>query len=620
MRKRSHTDNGARKSLFSFQKSSKGPPKSTAMRERSQSSGRDAFLESMMALEKLTSPLSGNGLKSFTFNAEESERFNSFLRMKKEGLPIFATEIPFAFVQIKDQVERGMQVTEHVTKFLERLADLEKKYAKELDSFVQDEMKLLQAMQTADGMKSTWKAWISLLHQTNNISQAHHMFANEVKASSIENMKSFREVGNAQLKAIVEKKARITDSMADVRSRIEKSRAKAQKAIQNAPDLSAVKEETKGLQSKDSRKMKKIMDSSVKAYEAAEKYQTDINHGNQALHAYATKEIPEILVEMQSLEELRLKSLKATYSQYANVWKQVSETIHSSTSRMAEAIEQVDSEKDIVRFVQECAAGAYSSEIFQPFEYALDVPVKAMRDLIVATTRNASANAVFRTTLDELMEKQSEYDDLQLPRIFLHLAKSIELSGGFSRQGIFRISGDHNRIKNVMLRLEGNQYDLLDSPHTAADLLKRWLRELREPLIPTEYYEICIEMGKRYDQLRPQDFYRLLEAFPKTNRMLLEELARIAKCIVANIEDTKMTFHNLAIVIGPNILRLIKPDTQKLLMNAQTETFFVEKMLEHLDLPQPSLVETYELQIGKLERDSSLLQSLDTLEISENDV
>lgn len=38
--------------------------------------------------------------------------------------------------------------------------------------------------------------------------------------------------------------------------------------------------------------------------------------------------------------------------------------------------------------------------------------------------------------------------------------------------------------------------DITD-PNTPSSLLKLWLRELAEPLIPAEYYDACIEVGKR---------------------------------------------------------------------------------------------------------------------------
>jgi hypothetical protein len=64
----------------------------------------------------------------------------------------------------------------------------------------------------------------------------------------------------------------------------------------------------------------------------------------------------------------------------------------------------------------------------------------------------------------------------------------------------------------------------LIDPHVPTSLLKLWLRELAEPLIPTNLYEECLRIGKD-DSLSKEETLskavNLIEGLPEINRNVI---------------------------------------------------------------------------------------------------
>lgn len=82
-----------------------------------------------------------------------------------------------------------------------------------------------------------------------------------------------------------------------------------------------------------------------------------------------------------------------------------------------------------------------------------------------------------------------------VPRILTFLTESILSLQGQRSEGIFRVPGDAECVTELKIRVERGNYDLqgVTDPNVPASLLKLWLRELSDPLIPMSIYDSCIK-------------------------------------------------------------------------------------------------------------------------------
>ncbi|KAL7754482.1 Lipase 5 [Sorochytrium milnesiophthora] len=188
---------------------------------------------------------------------------------------------------------------------------------------------------------------------------------------------------------------------------------------------------------------------------------------------------------------------------------------------------------------------------------------------------------LFGETLDEIMRVQArEYPNLQVPRILPFLASAVISLQGCATEGIFRVPGDADQITELRLRIEKNRYDLkgIVDPNVPAGLLKYWLRDLADPLIPTEFYERCITCADRVDTA-----LQLVEELPTHNRLVAQYMIRFLQIVgdPANTPKTKMTVANIAMVFAPNFLRCPSDNPAQIFENTKHEQTFLRTLIQH---------------------------------------
>jgi hypothetical protein len=101
-------------------------------------------------------------------------------------------------------------------------------------------------------------------------------------------------------------------------------------------------------------------------------------------------------------------------------------------------------------------------------------------------------------------------------------------------------------VADLKLRLERGQYDIsgVTDPNVPAGLLKFWLRDLADPLIPTEYYADCIA---HCEDARVA--VSVVQKLPEINRRVVNFMIKFLQVVAdpANQPITKMTVANLAV-------------------------------------------------------------------------
>lgn len=89
------------------------------------------------------------------------------------------------------------------------------------------------------------------------------------------------------------------------------------------------------------------------------------------------------------------------------------------------------------------------------------------------------------------MEKQKDrMPELPVPRILMHLIDAFYAMDGPATEGVFRVPPFPNEVKQLREQLNLGNYHLFSiatNVHTITALIKLWLRELTEPLIPNSF-------------------------------------------------------------------------------------------------------------------------------------
>ncbi|VDP50109.1 unnamed protein product [Schistosoma mattheei] len=145
--------------------------------------------------------------------------------------------------------------------------------------------------------------------------------------------------------------------------------------------------------------------------------------------------------------------------------------------------------------------------------------------------------------------------------------------------------------------------------HLAAGLLKLWLRELSQPLIPVELQPICLKAACEAEvyELQDKDSITAFEhnklllndngSMPMTeNRLPPSKLTDITETSLARCTNhhlskpvhsnqSLMDARNLSTVIAPNVMRSsTSKDPRELLQNVKPQTLFIRLLITYLDI------------------------------------
>ena len=177
--------------------------------------------------------------------------------------------------------------------------------------------------------------------------------------------------------------------------------------------------------------------------------------------------------------------------------------------------------------------------------------------------------STFGESLDAIIRLQERnYPRQKVPIILPFLADGILALGGTKSEGIFRVPGDGDSVSELKVRIDRGYYNLdgVDDPHILASLMKLWLRELLDPLVPEEMYNECIMNSQD-----PDACVRIVTRLPTINRRVVLFVISFLQLFLEERTQTvtKMTPANLALVMAPNLLRCSSDSMAVVFTNAQ---------------------------------------------------
>ncbi|KAM7397630.1 hypothetical protein PAMA_005778 [Pampus argenteus] len=186
---------------------------------------------------------------------------------------------------------------------------------------------------------------------------------------------------------------------------------------------------------------------------------------------------------------------------------------------------------------------------------------------------------VFGQRLEETVLYERRYGVRLVPLVVEQCVAFIR-ERGLYEVGLFRQSGQASLVKELQEAFDVGERPSFDSStdvHTVASLLKLYLRQLPEPLVPYRRYQdflICSQKLSSDRSLGLGELRNLLHELPVANFNLLNFICH-----------NKMSGQNLATVFGPNILRAKAEDPQSIMgAAALVQVLMLELIREHESL------------------------------------
>jgi len=152
-----------------------------------------------------------------------------------------------------------------------------------------------------------------------------------------------------------------------------------------------------------------------------------------------------------------------------------------------------------------------------------------------------------------------------IPIVFLAMCERLE-KGGLNDEGIFRTCGSAENVKKLKKAFNTKEAPKVDlsreTPEDVASLLKLWLRELPDPVIPYEFNQPIFQHAEQGQTKDVEQLKNLLKQMPQSHRLMLLKLLTIFSQVVRNNETTKMTPEAVSLAVGPSLIRDEKLDKE----------------------------------------------------------
>ncbi|XP_035907240.1 rho GTPase-activating protein conundrum-like [Anopheles stephensi] len=240
--------------------------------------------------------------------------------------------------------------------------------------------------------------------------------------------------------------------------------------------------------------------------------------------------------------------------------------------------------------------------------------VSPVRQKPFKPTRKEKGNGVFGVSLNTLIHRDQQVftgkdTTVTLVPLVLQVILSELAVRGAREEGILRVSGNKQRIDALYNEIEHNFYrkpEKIDplikeaGVHDLSSLLKRWLRDLSQPLLTNDLVHLFLQTNGKLradfssresltseltDEfsitfplvLPPHDQCKALtvlcQLLPHENRNTLRALLHFFRRVVEQQHLNRMSQHNVATIIAPSFFppTFVHPPDHKDDMGAQTQ-------------------------------------------------
>ncbi|BFU18921.1 Rho GTPase activating protein, putative [Entamoeba histolytica HM-1:IMSS-B] len=187
-------------------------------------------------------------------------------------------------------------------------------------------------------------------------------------------------------------------------------------------------------------------------------------------------------------------------------------------------------------------------------------------------------NEVFGVPLSVGVKKSGWRFPLPIYRCLEYLEKN----DGLKTEGIFRLSSSIDETKRIKEIFDGGQdvtMQIIGDVHVAAGLIKLYLRELPDSLIPKSMYNTFLELPTSSDL--NNDIKKQIQTFPDINKNTLWLIMRFLSKVIQNTSVNQMTSTNLCVCFSPSLFRSPDNDMTREMTDTPKLRTIIDSMITH---------------------------------------
>ncbi|KAL7836935.1 hypothetical protein AOLI_G00282190 [Acnodon oligacanthus] len=204
----------------------------------------------------------------------------------------------------------------------------------------------------------------------------------------------------------------------------------------------------------------------------------------------------------------------------------------------------------------------------------------------------APSSGVFGKGLPDIMAYEKKLGPRLVPMLVEKCAEFIK-EHGLDEEGIFRLPGQENQVKHFREAFDAGERPSFPSDtdvHTVASLLKLYLRELPEPVVPWTQYQDFLDSSLMLDATTAAGKEKLekqISLLPKVNYNLLSYICRFLFEVQQHSKVNKMSVENLATVMGVNLFKPQVDDAFSMMKGTPMIQKVMTVMIRHHELLFP---------------------------------
>ncbi|XP_034027122.1 rho GTPase-activating protein 25 [Thalassophryne amazonica] len=199
-------------------------------------------------------------------------------------------------------------------------------------------------------------------------------------------------------------------------------------------------------------------------------------------------------------------------------------------------------------------------------------------------------SAVFGKNLVDTVTYEQRFGPHMVPILVQTCVEYIR-QHGLNEEGIFRLPGQDNAVRQFRDAFDAGERPSFPSDtdvHTVASLLKLYLRELPEPVVPWTQYQDFLDCTNTLDCSRSamsqgrEQLEKQIALLPRINYNLLSYICRFLFEVQVNSKVNKMNVENLATVMGINLFKpQIEDPITVMKATPQIQKLMTEMIREH---------------------------------------